>query len=131
MYYNSVISFCRYKSVIFLRNIYESLNAIVWSIAPKTISGGKNVIDIAANIAVIIYNDGFRGLLDVMSTLQLKINSELYNFSIEVDQRRFKAIYRSASKHRKSARKDFTSLRKEEEQNSCLEGQLYGAWIAE
>ena len=93
------------------------------AIAPIAISSGKSVFDIATNIAVITYNDGFRGLLDVMSTLQLKINSELYNFSMEVDQRRIQAANRSASKHRKSARKDITSLRSEpEEQNSCLEG---------
>ena len=80
----------------------------------------KAWFDIATNIAIITYNDDFRGLLDIMSTLQLKINSELYNFSMEVNQRR------------KSTQKDFTSLRKNaEEQNSCLEGQLYGAVIAE
>lgn len=67
-----------------------------------------------------------------MSTLQLRISSELYNFIMETDERRVKAANRSASKHRKSARKDLTSLRKEaKEQNECLEGQLYGAGIAE
>ena len=51
---------------------------------------------------------------------------------MEVDQRRIEAANRSASKHRKSAWKDLASLRKEaEEQNSCLEEQLYGAGIAE
>jgi len=116
----------------FTQNANESLNAVVWSIAPKAISSGKSVVDIATNIAIITYNCGFGGLLDVMSTLQLKINSELYNFCMEVDQRRVKAANRSASNHRKSARKDLTSLRKEaEEQNTCLEGQLYGAGIAE
>ena len=80
--------------------MYESLNAVVWSIAPKAISSGKSMFDFATNIAVITYNDGFRGLLDVMSTLQLKINSELYNFSMQVDQRRVKAANRSASKKR-------------------------------
>jgi len=45
------------------------------------------MVDIATNIAVITYNCDFGGLLDVMSTLQLKINSELYNFckSINVE----------------------------------------------
>ena len=62
---------------------------------------------------------------------QLKFNSELYHFFMEVDRRRIKAANRSASKHRKSARKDLTSLREEtEEQNSCLEGQRYGTGIA-
>ena len=51
----------------------------------------KSVVDIATNIVVITCNEGFRGLLDVMSTLQVKINSELYNFSMEVDKRRIKA----------------------------------------
>ena len=88
--------------------------------------------DIATNIAVITYNDGSRGLSDAMSTLKLKINSELHNFSMEVDQRQIKAANLSALKHRKSARKDLTSLRKEAEgQNSCLEEQLYGIGIAE
>ena len=51
---------------------------------------------------------------------------------MEVDQRQIKAANDSASKHRKSVRKDLTSLRKEaEEQNSCLEGQLYGGGITE
>lgn len=116
----------------FTQNANESLNAVVWTIAPKAISSGKAVVDIATDIAAITYNDGFRGLLDVMSTLQLRISSELYNFIMETDERRVKAANRSASKHRKSARKDLTSLRKEaEEQNECLEGQLYGAGIAE
>ena len=51
---------------------------------------------------------------------------------MEVDQHRIKAANHSASKQRKSARKDLTSLRKEaEEQNSCFEGQFYGAGIVE
>jgi len=116
----------------FTQNANESLNAVVWTIAPKAISSGKAVVDIATDIAAITYNDGFRGLLDVMSTLQLRISSELYNFIMETDERRVKSANRSASKHRKSARKDLTALRKEaEEQNECLEGQLYGAGIAE
>ena len=69
----------------FTQNPNESLNAVVWYIVPKTISSGKSVVDIATNTAVITDNDGFRRLLDVTSTLQLKINSELYNFSMEVD----------------------------------------------
>ena len=51
---------------------------------------------------------------------------------MEIDQRRIKAANRLASKHRKSGRKDLTSPGKEtEEQNSFLEGQLYGTGIAE
>ena len=55
----------------FTQNANESLNSIVWSITPKAISSGKSVVDIATNIAVITYNDGFRGLLGDMSTFML------------------------------------------------------------
>ena len=71
----------------FTQNANESLHAVVWSITLKATSSGKSVVDITSNIAVITYNDGFQGLLDVMSSLQLKFISELYNFSMEVDQR--------------------------------------------
>ena len=93
----------------FTQNANESLNAVVWSTTPKAISSGKSVVDIATNIAVITYNNGFRGLLDVMSILQLKINSELYNFSMEVDQRRIKVANCSASRHRKSAQRSYVA----------------------
>ena len=84
----------------FTQNANSSLNAVDWSIAPETISSGKSVVDIATNITVITYNDGFRGLLDVTSTLELRVNSELYNFFVEVDQRRIKTANRSVTKNR-------------------------------
>lgn len=116
----------------YTQNANESLNSIVWSIAPKAISSGKDIIDIATDIAVITFNDGFQGILEIMKILQLKIGHECYNFCIEIDERRVKAANRSSSKTRKDARKDLTSLRKEaEEQHLDREGLLYGPGIAE
>ena len=104
--------------------------------APKTISSAKTVVDIATDIAVITLNCGFQRLCYMLWAtdwmIQLKINTQLYNFVMEVDRRRVTAANRSASKNRKTTRKDLASLRKEaEEQNERVEGQLYGAGIAE
>ena len=78
------------------------------------------------------YYLNFQELFDVISILQLKINLELYTFSMDFVRRRIKAANRSASKYRKSARKDLTPLRKEaEEQNLCLKWQLYDAGVTE
>jgi len=116
----------------FTQNANESLNSVVWSIAPKAISSGKAVVDIATNVAVITYNGGFSSLLDVVLTLELKISPELHNYAMEIDQHRVRAANRSSSINRKSTRKDLTALRKEtDELNSNVEGQLYGAGIAE
>jgi len=116
----------------FTQNANESLNSVVWSIAPKVISSGKTIIDIATDVAVITFNDGYQGLLDIMSILGLKIGTEIYNFCMMIDERRIKAANRSSFKNRKDARKDLTSARKEsEEQILNLEGLLYGPGIAE
>lgn len=44
----------------FTQNANESLNAVVWTIAPKAISSGKAVVDIATDIATITYNDNIQ-----------------------------------------------------------------------
>lgn len=41
------------------QNNNESFNSTVWSIAPKT-SSSKKIVDIAANIAASIFNDGLK-----------------------------------------------------------------------
>lgn len=110
----------------------SSLNSVVWTIAPKTISSGKRILDIGSDIAIVLYNDGFQGLLEIMKVLKLPIGNELYNYCSEIDNCRVKAANRSSSKTRKDARQDIKSSRKEaEDQNLNLEGILYGPRIAE
>lgn len=90
------------------------------------------ILDIAADIAVIIYNNGFKRLLEIMTLLGLKIGYDSYNFCHEIDEHRVKASERSSSRLRKTARKIQTSARKEnEEHDSNVEGMLYGPGIAE
>lgn len=116
----------------YTQNANESLNSVVWSMAPKCISSGKNIVDIATDIAAITYNDGLTGLLEVMSTLELVISTKLYEYCLEVDEKRVKAANRASSNFKKSAKKDLTSVRKKsEEENLNLEGVFYGAGIAE
>lgn len=116
----------------FTQNSNESLNAVVWSMAPKTVSSGKNILDIAANMAVCVYNDGLSSIMQVMKALDMTIGENCYNFCLEADARRIQFSERSMSEAAKKARLSLKSSRKEEdEENINIEGQLYGAGIAD
>lgn len=110
----------------------ESFNAVVWSIAPKTMSSGKTIVDIAADVAVITFNEGLSGLFAVYDALGLTVGPNMYEFCVVSDANRVKVAEHRMSDIAKKARRSITSdKKKEEEQNKALEGQLYGAGIAD
>jgi len=94
--------------------------------APKLVSSDKVVLDIATN-AICIYNDGFSPVMRIMEVLDIKIGSN--NFCVESDAR-IKFSKRSLINKIKKVRLFLKSARKEEK-NINLEGQLYGADIAD
>lgn len=89
----------------YTQNSNESYNAIVWSIAPKTIQSGKTIVDIVANIAACNYNDGLTSIMQIMKVLNLIIGQNCYNFCIEADARRVEIAERSMTDAAKEARK--------------------------
>lgn len=116
----------------FTQNSNESFNSIVWSMAPKTTSSGKTVLDTAVYLATLCFNDGFAAIMKVMEQLDIIIGLNCYNFCCEADAERIKQSERSLTKEAKEARRGSTSARKDEdEHNLNLEGQLYGAGIAD
>lgn len=61
---------------------------MVWSMAPKAVSNGKIVLDIAVGLAVIYFNDGYNGIMQVMNQLGITIGLNCYNFCSEADATR-------------------------------------------
>lgn len=107
----------------YTQNANKAFNAAVWSIAPKSKSNGKTILDIAANLAVIQYNDGLTGINSVMRVLHITIGSACYNFCLEADAMRIKLSERSLTDAAKEARRSSTSSRKQlDEENFNLEG---------
>lgn len=116
----------------FTQNSNKSFNALVWSMAPKTVSSGKITLDTVANLAVCIFNDGFSSIMQVMKLLGLTIGPNCYNYCLETDARRVKFSERSLSDAAKEARGSLRSVRKDAEQeNLNVEGEMYGAGIAD
>ncbi|XP_077271107.1 uncharacterized protein LOC143902250 [Temnothorax americanus] len=116
----------------FTQNSNESFNATIWSMAPKSTSSGKTVLDIAGNLAVCIFNDGICSIMQVIRQLDMTVGSNCYNFCVEADELRIDFSNRSLTEAAKTARMSSKLARKEEEElNVNLEGQLYGAGIAD
>jgi len=67
------------------QNKNESFNALVWRLAPKHLHAGTKIVEIAAFIAAITFNDGFAGILKVMQTMELKIGQTCKFFCDEYD----------------------------------------------
>lgn len=116
----------------FTQNSNESFNATVWNLAPKSYSSGKKILDIATDIAVCNFNDGLISVLRIIKALEMEIGLQAYNFCIEADEKRIKYAERSISDAAKEARMALKASKKnDEEEFSNLEGQLYGAGIAD
>lgn len=116
----------------FTQNSNESFNAMVWSMAPKAVSSGKIVLDIAVGLVVIYFNDGYNGIMQVMNQLGITIGLNCYNYCSEADATRIAQSERPLTKEAREARKAAISSRKDQEQKDVdVEGQLYGPGIAD
>lgn len=116
----------------YTQNNNESFNSTVWALAPKYRSSGKTVLDVATEIGVCIFNDGVSSILHIMKAMDLEIGPNSYEMCMEIDKQRIKLAERSLSDRVKEARIAARSSRKEmQEQEVNLEGQLYGAGIAD
>ncbi|GBO98539.1 hypothetical protein EVAR_1040_1 [Eumeta japonica] len=51
---------------VFTQNNNESINHIIWKIAPKEVHSALKIVEIAANIAACIFNEGVRSILQIL-----------------------------------------------------------------
>lgn len=57
-----------------MQNSNESFNATVRTLAPKSYASGKKIIDIATDIAVCNFNDGFKSIMEIIKVLNLAVS---------------------------------------------------------
>lgn len=114
------------------QNNNESLNSLIWTYSPKHLHSGPKVVEIATMFAVIIFNEGFKGILKLMTTLGSEIGMNSIIYTQHRDELRIERSERRSSKVAKQARID-----NREEQMALQdffeeeEGQLYGPGIAD
>lgn len=114
------------------QNNNESLNALIWTFAPKHLHSGAKVVEIATFLAVIIFNEGFNGILKILVTMGCQVG---HICQVYADRRNEARIWRSERRSTDLAKRATIDTR---EQQSALqdffeetEGALYGPGIAD
>ncbi|GFT12309.1 uncharacterized protein TNCV_4005641 [Trichonephila clavipes] len=82
------------------QNSNESFNSTVWKCCPKTSGSSKRIVNIAVNEAVVMYNDGMAGRLDIMEHLGCKLGHFSVIYAFQADNPRIKEAkmkYRSST----------------------------------
>ena len=113
----------------YMQNSNDNLNAVVWSLAPKSRFNDnwwQQILNICMYIAVCVFNDGFKSLLKIMEVMNIIIGTSSYNFMMSVDDN---WINRRAQDAAKEAILMAKSLRHETEEDTLNADLLYGFGI--
>lgn len=116
----------------FTQNNNESVNSVIWSMAPKVTSSGAKIVEIATYIACSVFNDGYENVLLIMQQLNLKIGPNAQRMCEEQDKARITIADIRAEEATKNARKLRRAAQKESADiTAAIEGVVYGPGIAE
>jgi len=114
------------------QNSNESLNSCIWFFAPKHLHSGKTVVEIATHLAIIIFNEGYAGILKTMSVMEITLGPQAEACASRIDARR---IDRAECKVSDAAKRAQIEQREEQvayrEFLHDQEGELYGPGIAD
>ncbi len=71
-------------------NANESFHRIIWSLCSKKKYHIRKRIEIATNLAAIIYNDGYIGLISIYKSFGIAVNGALLKMLKKIDHERIK-----------------------------------------
>jgi len=64
----------------FTQNNNESLNQLIWKIAPNNSYGGANIVEIATNVAVCTFNDGNSALMAFLEEIGVALGPSCHEY---------------------------------------------------
>ena len=106
------------------QNNSEALNGLIWKKLPKDIFAGRDVLEIDVSSAIINFNDGFCGLIDILGALNLNPGYFTQRFCIEHDKKRIENMELKTTVEMKRRRKRLPDIRKGFQDNAeDIEGQ--------
>ena len=106
------------------QNENECLNAFVWRKCPKDVYVSRRIVELGSCSAVIEFNDGKSGKLQVLRTLGMVTGIFTCNGCRRMDHRRISSSVRKSTDKSKKRRKQLRAIRKgyadkEREQEGC------------
>ena len=94
------------------QNVNEAFNAFVWKRAPKDTFIGKNVVDMSVASAVVSFNDGTSGVLQIMKKVGVNIGYFNMEASRCTDMGRISAVRYKSTDRVESRRKKLHAKKK-------------------
>jgi len=102
---------------------------MIWTIDPKITSSEITVVEIAAYIAVCIFNNGYINVLKIMELLGVRIGLSTSQFRDNKDKQRFSLAYvRAQATHKERLRRK-QSRNEVEEVVIVTEDTLYASGL--
>lgn len=110
------------------QNSNESFNSTVWKYCPKTSGSSKTVADIATNEAVVIFNEGIAGRLNILKHLGCEIGQLSITSALQADSMRIKKAEIKCKSSTLEARRAIRRKKKAAHEHlKQLEGATYEA----
>lgn len=112
----------------FTQNSNESFNNNIWTILTKRTFSGMAILQLGVKLAVIKFNDGAAGVLDVLEEVGCKLGSNSINGALKQDNKRIndserKSLQATLEVRRKKRRQRI----QDQEDNERAEGAVYAA----
>ena len=108
------------------QNANESINNIIWTKCPKNIYVQCNVLEMGVASAVINFNDGNCGILNVFINAGMETGYLTKSFCIKKDETRIQRMNKKTNEQTKKQRKRLRAIRKNYvDKNKEKEGVYY------
>eukprot|EP00112_Aurelia_sp_Birch-Aquarium-sp1_P019844 Seg4999.1 transcript_id=Seg4999.1/GoldUCD/mRNA.D3Y31 product="hypothetical protein" protein_id=Seg4999.1/GoldUCD/D3Y31 len=109
------------------QNVNEALHGVLWSKCPKETFNARPIVEIAASSAVVNFNDGSKGIEEVMKRLGIAPGRFMARAGRRKDLKRLDDSIRRSSEKGKKRRKKLRAVKKgfedkEEQQDSYKAG---------
>ena len=110
------------------QNVNEAINNVIWQKCSKRVFVGRSTLELGVYSAVIHFNKGCSGLLNVFSKLGIRHGKYRTSFLTENTSKKKKERARKMSEKGKKRRKKLRAIRKGwEDKNKENEGTTYGS----
>ncbi|XP_066583306.1 LOW QUALITY PROTEIN: uncharacterized protein [Prorops nasuta] len=108
----------------------ESLNNLIWKIAPKTITSSSVIVEIAAFVGMTLFNEGMNGLLVIMNSIGITCGVNAHYYAQKEENERIALSNQRAEESTREAR----ILRRQQQAEDLeaamsVEGVLYGPGV--
>ena len=111
------------------QNANESFNQLIWKRCPKNSMAGREIVEMATAAAVLQFNDGGIGVLNVMKTLNMEVGyfarrgiCQLMNKRVYFSVNKSNAVTKKRRKKLRSMKKGFEDKDLEQEVEKYITG---------